>query len=113
MFIECFHHLQKLKLPRYAAMFILILDCLISDGCDFRVSEIRNLVLYSLSASFILRWPITDERNGHRFHVNCSAGFKVQENGFPERHICASAALDKQSNLKCNPNLFSSYKDIT
>jgi hypothetical protein len=48
----------------------------------------------------------------HRFHESCSAGCKRQENGFPKRHTCASIALDKQSNLNCDPKLLSLYKDI-
>jgi hypothetical protein len=31
----------------------------------------------------------------HRLHEKCSAGCKIQENGFPERPTCASIALDK------------------
>jgi hypothetical protein len=48
-----------------------------------------------------------------RLHEKCSAGCKAQENRLPQKHICASIALVKQSNLSCDSKLFSLYKDIT
>jgi hypothetical protein len=52
-----FPSVTRASILRYAAMFRLVLGCLISDthyGCEFRAAEIRNLILYSLGVLFIL-----------------------------------------------------------
>jgi hypothetical protein len=44
-----FLSLPDASIPRFAEMFRLVLGCLISDtkyGCDFRGSEVRNVILY-------------------------------------------------------------------
>jgi hypothetical protein len=46
-------------------MFTLVVVCLISDTkhtFDFRASDIRNLILYSLGVLFIFRWLILKDR---------------------------------------------------
>jgi hypothetical protein len=65
-------------------------------------SDIRNLILYSLGVLFISRWLILKKGMDHRFHEECNAGCKRQENGVPERPASESIALDKQPNLNCD-----------
>jgi hypothetical protein len=65
--ISCVSTASRHFNSRYAAMFRLVLGCLISDAydsCDFRASEIRNLILYSFGILFIFRWLILREKKG-------------------------------------------------
>jgi hypothetical protein len=80
----------------------------------FELQEyLRNLILY-LGLVFILRWLIPNKGIDYILIEKCtSVGCKIQKNGFPERHICASIALDKQLNLNCDSKLVSLYKGIT
>jgi hypothetical protein len=50
---------------------------------------------------------------GHRLHEKCSAGYKRQKNWVPEGLICASFALDRQSNMNPDSKLFSFYNGTT
>jgi hypothetical protein len=49
----------------------------------------------------------------HGLHEKFNVGCKREENGFPERHACASITFDMKSNLNRDSKLFYLYKDIT
>jgi hypothetical protein len=99
--------LLEASIPRYVAMFRLVLGCLISNikhGYGFRASEIRNLIVYSCVYSFLSDW-YWKKCIDNRVRKKSSAGRKTQENGFPARHIFANIVLDKQLNFNCDSKL--------
>jgi hypothetical protein len=66
---------------------------------NFRASEFRNVILYSIGVLFVLRWLMM-KGMGHRLYEMCSAGCKNKKISFltaVKTHVQRSTLLDYES----------------